>query len=571
MRWLVVVFLLVGISRAEATYWFVNGQTGNDSNDGLTLGSQFLTLNKANSVVAPGDTVYVQGSFGGGSSGTPSLTLSTSGSGAGTSAATPCSSQITYQGYTGPFQPTGGATAVPGYPRPILNGTKGLGIIYGVNPLSCITINYVELAGWNGEITAYWPGASQNAGLSGTGWQSPVYTGNCFHLQGSIGGTGSTSVHHIMVLNSVVHDCPGAGININFGDYLTIEGNVVYNNGLYSPYAGSGISLYELHNIDAGTGTKNIVANNIAFSNIEYIPENAANAGSTTGSGTSTTGATNITVTSSATANFIQNPIDVTNGCIQPGTFIINLGTGFITLSLPITCNITGATTILFSYVTDGEGMILDNNTNSQSDNVPYIGRTSFFNNLGFNNGAACITIAPQSKNADVYNNTCYQNQQFFNTSASAGQSNSELYDLAATGLNVYNNVFVGPALAPTLWDQSTNTTVYSNNAVSGGNGGRAVPGSNNVLGNPMLVNPTTSLATANFQLKRGSPAIGVGSASFTRPADIVGNLVGASPPGVIPGGPPLPDIGAYTQPCTAMGTITYQINPTVSPPCQPR
>lgn len=514
--------------------WYVNSATGNDSNDGLSLGTPFLTPQHAAAQTAPGDTVNMIGSFGGGAGGTAPLVISTSGNGAGFTGNTPCFQPITYQSYFGSLS------------RAVINGTRAAAAISGADPLACIVINNLEIAGWDGALT--WAGASANAGASGTSWQAPAYTGSGIVFTGAVGGTVATSVNHMTISNNFIHDFPGSGIAVNYGDYLTITGNDVYSNNGYSPYGTSGITLSELHNIDAGTGTKNYVVGNRVRNNIQQIPSHASITLTTTGSGTTASGSATITVASATGAAVAEVPIDVTNGCIPPGAYIASTGTGTITLGggSVTTCNITDSSTIQVGYATDSEGILIADNTNAQSNSVAYVGRTLVTNSLVYGNGGAGLQCAPTSKNCDFTFNTLYQNQQRPDLLANTGAP-GEINSGATTGSNFYNNILDAKSGVPSGWDQSTNTTIWQNNGFFGGNASHTLPGTGNVLTNPNFVAPGLNSAAA-FQLTPGSPAIDAGSGSFTRSTDFAGN------PGLV--GPSY-DLGALESPCSPFGANT--------------
>lgn len=536
---------------ADATTWYVNSTTGNDSFNGTTLGTPFLTLQRAANSTAAGDTVYAFGTFGGGTSGTPPLVISTSGTGAGTAANTPCTSQITYSGY-------------PGAPKPIISSTQAAGVITGFNPLSCITINGFELAGSAGSLT--WAGASINDAASGTGWQAALYNGDGIFISGTTGNTGSTSVHHIMITNNVIHDFNGNGVGIKFGDYITVAGNVVYNNTNYAPWADSGISLYELHQIDSGTGTKNVISGNTVYNNVNLVINRNSGLTTTTTTASASTGASTLSVASTSGVNFTQTFIDGSTGCIPPYTTVQSwVSNTSVTLTNAITCNIANGATIGSGYVTDGEGIIIDNNTNTQSDSVAYIGRTLVTNNAVFNNGSSGIQVSPGSINTDVTFNTNYQNQAYFDYGAGwfAGAAPGEFNVYQAAGTNIYNNVVVSPGTSvPSCWDNNTTTTVWSNNVCYNGSATNPIPGTNNITTNPLMISASTNPTTANFQLAPGSPAIGAGSTAYSRTLDIAGN------PGIFLA---FPDIGAYSQACPSYGTYAYLQTPGIGSSCRSR
>lgn len=90
------------------------------------------------------------------------------------------------------------------------------------------------------------------------------------------GGTGhafdADHVHHISVLNSVAHDSGGSGIGFAWTDFVTIEGNIAYNNAKTNGYHTSGISIYQAENLTGDTsssGFRNVIRNNITYNNNE--------------------------------------------------------------------------------------------------------------------------------------------------------------------------------------------------------------------------------------------------------------------------------------------------------------
>ena len=55
-------------------------------------------------------------------------------------------------------------------------------------------------------------------------------------------------------------------------DYLSIIGNTVDHYTNWSPYANSGISVFECYNSDSNTGTKITVADNVVYDNMNMVP-----------------------------------------------------------------------------------------------------------------------------------------------------------------------------------------------------------------------------------------------------------------------------------------------------------
>jgi parallel beta-helix repeat protein len=78
--------------------------------------------------------------------------------------------------------------------------------------------------------------------------------------------------HHVVIRRNTIFKCPGSGIGTGNADYVTIEDNVIWGNAWYSPYATSGISMYQNWNSDASTGYKMIVRRNMIYQNANKIP-----------------------------------------------------------------------------------------------------------------------------------------------------------------------------------------------------------------------------------------------------------------------------------------------------------
>ena len=84
---------------------------------------------------------------------------------------------------------------------------------------------------------------------------------------------GGSVPQHITVQGNIIHDFPGGGIQSGHVDWMTIQGNLVYNNAWYGNAAGSGISVYEPDNADTDPGGMRIVIrNNVSHHNQNLIP-----------------------------------------------------------------------------------------------------------------------------------------------------------------------------------------------------------------------------------------------------------------------------------------------------------
>jgi len=230
-----------------ATNYYVAASTGSNSNDGKSQAKPFLTIQKAADLTNPGDSVFVMNGVYSSTSG-PVINITRSGSATGS---------ITFK-------------ALKGH-SPKLTGTGNVWNVVSING-SYIGFEGFELIGNNINITYAAALASYTeAKAGGTNWSAYAN----FNTNGlSIGGpnTESKLPHHVTIRNCKVHDFPGGGINAIQTDYTTIENNLVYNNGWYMMYAGSGISILTPFNFDKVTTYKNFVRNNICHTNKTTIP-----------------------------------------------------------------------------------------------------------------------------------------------------------------------------------------------------------------------------------------------------------------------------------------------------------
>ncbi|HEY9802903.1 MAG TPA: right-handed parallel beta-helix repeat-containing protein [Leptolyngbyaceae cyanobacterium] len=225
------------IASTTATTYYVSG-TGSDSNNGLTSSTAFRTIQKAADLTKAGDTVMIMNGLY--TNAYPSYVAYINRSGT-------ANAWIKFQAY-------------PGHtPKIKHNGWHGIKITNGA---SYIEISGLEVEGNNANITLDYAKSQQSNG------NNPLTSGNCI----SIDGRNTKPPHHIRILNNKVHDCGGVGIGTAQADYVTIDGNEVYNNAWYSVYANSGISIYQSWNFDSNTGYKMIATNNKVYNNRQYIP-----------------------------------------------------------------------------------------------------------------------------------------------------------------------------------------------------------------------------------------------------------------------------------------------------------
>jgi hypothetical protein len=86
---------------------------------------------------------------------------------------------------------------------------------------------------------------------------------------GNIAGGRAIRNHHVLIADNYVHDSGGGGIEMAWGDYYTIEGNLSERNCATNGYHTSGISIYQPHAVDAAPGFHNIVRSNVSRLNTE--------------------------------------------------------------------------------------------------------------------------------------------------------------------------------------------------------------------------------------------------------------------------------------------------------------
>jgi parallel beta-helix repeat protein len=222
------------------TTYFVSSILGSDTNAGVSPGEPLATLQAAEALVNPGDTVEVMNGAYTGPGGGNVLTISTNGT---------ARAPITFE-------------AAPGA-KPIIDSS---GTWQGIE----INASYITIKGFKivGDAANY-DLASATAGYS-TG--NPNLDGN------GIAATSGAHIHNITIENNTIFDEPGGGIAINNGDYLQILNNDVHDNAHWSAFGASGISIGASQNFDNGAGPHIIISGNTSVNNTELVPEFRAGA-----------------------------------------------------------------------------------------------------------------------------------------------------------------------------------------------------------------------------------------------------------------------------------------------------
>ncbi|MBC8032856.1 MAG: right-handed parallel beta-helix repeat-containing protein [Chitinophagaceae bacterium] len=228
--------------------YYVSETTGSDANSGLSPVNALKTIAAAYNKVVAGDTVFIMnGNYSNG--GNVLLTITKSGT---------ADKYITFKAY-----PTH-------TPKIFISGNVYNGITINGN---YIIIDGLDMQGDNANITLAAATTSYNNALNGIANPNQgMYNTNAI----TIGGprTESRLPHHITIRNCKIHDFPGGGLNAIQSDYTIFENNIVYNNAWYMMYGGSGISILNPVNTDAGdiAKYKNIIRNNIVYGNKTQVP-----------------------------------------------------------------------------------------------------------------------------------------------------------------------------------------------------------------------------------------------------------------------------------------------------------
>jgi parallel beta-helix repeat protein len=222
------------------TTYYVSSIVGSDNNTGVSASAPLASLQAAEALTKPGDTVEVMNGAYTGPDGGNVLTISTSGT---------ASAPITFE-------------AAPGA-TPVINSSgewQGIEI-----DASYITINGFTIVG----DAANYNLASATAGYS-TG--NPDLDGN------GIAATSGKLVHNLIIENNTISNEAGGGIAINSADYLQILNNDVHDNAHWSAFGASGISIGASENFDNGAGPHIIIDGNTSINNSELVPEYRAGA-----------------------------------------------------------------------------------------------------------------------------------------------------------------------------------------------------------------------------------------------------------------------------------------------------
>jgi hypothetical protein len=161
--------------------------------------------------------------------------------------------------------------------------------------------------------------------------------------------------------------------------------------------------------------------------------------------------------------------------------------------------------------ITDGEGIIVDDNSNDQTNGKQYGGTTLVENNLSYKNGSNGLQVYDSSK-VDVLYNTAYGNDP---TGLMGGQI---FVSRGGPGVVVENNIAdAGPPSSKTIGIFNSTPVAEDYNVVYGGTTQTAGP--HDIRADPMF----TNAASADFMPQAGSPAINAANTAYTVGTDLLG------------------------------------------------
>ena len=121
--------------------------------------------------------------------------------------------------------------------------------------------SYIDIDGFNLDYRV--PGV-ENAG--GERWEGGIT------IKSNDYGEKRVYAHHVNVTNNRVRGFPGGGIGSGQADYVTIEGNTIWETARWSKYDTSAISLYQSRDVDQAAGFHHIIRANTVFNNENRVP-----------------------------------------------------------------------------------------------------------------------------------------------------------------------------------------------------------------------------------------------------------------------------------------------------------
>lgn len=227
--------------QGTGTTYYVSG-SGNDGNDGRSTARAFRTLQRAANVVNPGDVVSIMnGTFSNSNSWGFVMDLKRGGT---------ADRWVTIKAHAGQS------------PKIYVKNWAGINV-----GSSYVVIEGLTITGNLFEINQAYAN-SQKKNLA-----NPVTSGNGIVVKSLSGGI----PHHVLIRNNNISNVPGAGVSVIASDYVAVQNNTVRFTSWWSPFAQSGISIFEPKSWDGNTGTKIYVTGNTVQEVDNKVPFFATN------------------------------------------------------------------------------------------------------------------------------------------------------------------------------------------------------------------------------------------------------------------------------------------------------
>jgi parallel beta-helix repeat protein len=266
--------------------------------------------------------------------------------------------------------------------------------------------------------------------------------------------------HHLRFLHNVIHGFGTGGICSLDCDYVTLEGNLVYDTAKTSPYGGSGISLCRAFDFDTYPGYHNVIRGNICHDNELKVVVLVSSGG---------------------------NGRTLTDG---NGIIIDSLRQSRANPRKP--------------HNLDRDGPLL-----------PYRARTLVENNLVYDNGGRGIHVFRSDK-VDVINNTTYMNQK------TPDINGGEFTAIASAHVVLINNLAYGRKDKRGNTQDGSTYVIWSNNLFY--NSDDVLVHDGLIESDPRFVAPALDAPPDGFRLRPDSPALGRGLGAVAPPCDIAGS-----------------------------------------------
>ena len=238
------VVVMVSAAPTRKTY-YVDALHGSDTNAG-SLHKPFATIQAAQDVTKPGDTVLIRAGTYSETSNEAVLLVSRSGM---------PGNFITYKAYPGE--------------HPVLHTTVAWNTV--LITASYIRIEELEIAG-NAKSVSIEDAAKvaerfmKEPAAATYGPETSAYETNGISIRPANQKASMSkmiSPRHIEIIGNYVHDCQGGGVSAQWSDYVSIEGNRIERTSVRAMYATSGISLLGMQNTDfERPAYKDVIARN---------------------------------------------------------------------------------------------------------------------------------------------------------------------------------------------------------------------------------------------------------------------------------------------------------------------